>query len=200
MVIWKHGVVRSMAVGACAFGVGCTTPGGSTGGNGNTNSGGDSLARYQLGRDTEFDALVSTITQADNRIVDCLEAPTDAEDFTDQETLDALKAGYLSFDSPEGTFDEFVGTISENEPVKADEICDTQLGQDAAFDATVGRLTDALNRLADCTGGESTDTTQALATLKRTYFRAVEASPPLADFAAALTGAAEAEAEAACNP
>jgi hypothetical protein len=158
------------------------------------------LARYRLGTDDEFDALIRTITDADNRIVGCLEAPAEGRDFDDQQTLDALKAGYLSIDSPEGTFDDFVGAISENEPVKADEVCDTQLGQDEAFDATVARLTDAVNRLADCTDGESVDSAAALESLKRTYFLTVEASPPLTDFATILAGTAEAEADAACSP
>jgi hypothetical protein len=78
---------------------------------------------------------------------------------------------------------EFIVTIQTNEPVKAEEICETELGADVTFDATVARVTAAENRRAGCTGEPPVDDAESLLRLKRAYFLSLEAVPPIGTFA-----------------
>jgi len=175
---------------------GCqTATGGGGGGDGEAVE--DPLPEYQLGDNPELDADVAAITQADNEAVDCFGGTVD---FTDEEVLEDLKSGYVTEagdDVP--AFEVWVDELVPVEQSKRDQICDTELEQDADLDAALQRIVDAEDRADGCRGEEATATLDdALLNVKAAFFGAGRAATDLVDFATALAAEAEGEADEVC--
>jgi hypothetical protein len=168
---------------------GCSTTGGGGGG-----GGGDPLAQYQL--DGTYPALetdVAAITTADNAAVDCISSNGA---YTDQQTLDGLKAAY---DGAADGFPAFVADVRTQVERRSDEICHTDLGDIPELDAVIARLTAARNRGRECQGDEpNLDDENSLQLVKHEYLHTGLAFHSITEVAVALADAGEQAADGLC--
>jgi hypothetical protein len=185
----RHGC-RVLAGMVLMAGAGCASTGGGGGGDGTSS---DPLAEYRLGAQAELDADVAAITNAYNDAVLCV---NDNASFTDQQNLDALKAAYTG--DPED-FPTYVDQARTQIEQRTDEICTTDLGDDAELDAQVTELTTQRNRGRDCRGATPNLTDEnSLLYLKQQYLERILAFDNLLAAAEALVSDATQIADDEC--